>query len=65
MPRIETEPRALTVHEVAHRLSVSPRTIWNWIAQGRLKAIRFGPRTTRIPEVAVGEFINAAERRAR
>jgi excisionase family DNA binding protein len=49
--------RALTVYETADRLSVSPRTIWMWIAEGRLAALRLGPRTTRIPVEALDEFL--------
>jgi excisionase family DNA binding protein len=29
-------PDLLTVREVAHRLSISPRTVWRWAAQGLL-----------------------------
>jgi excisionase family DNA binding protein len=51
--------RTLTVHQVAERLNVSSRVVWAWIAAGRLKAIKLGPRTTRIPEEALGEFLRA------
>ena len=62
MSRItESSPRTLTVHEVAARLSVSARTVWAWIAAGRLQAIKLGERTTRIPENAVTEFLRACE----
>ena len=53
------EGTALTVHQVADRLNVSARTIWAWIARGRLRAIKLGPRTTRIPEQAVEDFLRA------
>ena len=48
---------ALTVHEAAERLRVSPRTVWAWISQGRLDAIKLGPRTTRIPERSLERFV--------
>ena len=49
--------KALTVHQVADRLNVSARTIWAWIASGRLRALKLGARTTRIPETAVEAFL--------
>ena len=55
----ESSDRTLTVHQVAGRLNVSTRTVWAWIAAGRLQAIKLGERTTRIPESAVTEFLRA------
>jgi excisionase family DNA binding protein len=49
--------RTLTVHQVAERLNISARTVWAWIAEGRLRAIKLGPRTTRIAEDAVDELL--------
>lgn len=49
--------RTFTVHQVADRLNVSPRTVWAWLAQGRLRGIKLGPRTTRIPEEALAAFL--------
>ncbi len=61
----------LTVLEVAQWARVHPKTVYRWIKDGRLEAIQFGPRTFRIPEDAVGKFLNQngysksnAERRA-
>ena len=39
----------LTVDEVASRLSVHPASVRRWIYEGRLKAVRFGPRVIRVP----------------
>ena len=52
---------ALTVHQVADQLNVSARTIWAWIASGRLRAIKLGPRTTRIPSAALEAFLADAQ----
>jgi len=46
----------LTVDEVAKRLKVTRQAIYNWINEGRLKAVKAG-RSTRIPESAVKEFL--------
>jgi excisionase family DNA binding protein len=48
---IESNPDGsllLTVEETAAVLTVSPRTIWKWIADGSLRAIRLSKRLTRI-----------------
>lgn len=38
----------LTLKEVASRFSVSERTVKRWIADGRIKAYRTGPRLIRV-----------------
>jgi excisionase family DNA binding protein len=48
----------LTVLEVAEWARVHPKTVYRWIKDGRLEAIQFGPRTFRIPEDAIGKFLN-------
>ena len=48
----------LTVPEVAEWARVHPKTIYRWIKEGRLEAIQFGPRTFRIPEDAVSQFLH-------
>jgi excisionase family DNA binding protein len=48
----------LTVPEVAEWARVHPKTVLRWIKDGRLEAIQFGPRTFRIPEDAVSQFLN-------
>lgn len=42
--------RLLTVGEVADLFQVSPRTVFRWMAQGRLPAIRVGNITRVRPE---------------
>lgn len=39
----------LSPKELARRWSVSHRQVLDWISQGRIKALRMGHRTTRIP----------------
>ena len=59
MTVVEAPPMAeeyLTVDEVAKRLKVTRQAIYNWINEGRLKAVKAG-RSTRIPESAVKEFL--------
>jgi excisionase family DNA binding protein len=46
----------LTVPQVAKRLQVSRQAIYNWITEGKLKAVRIGT-ALRIPESALLEFI--------
>ena len=50
----------LTPKEVAARLSVSPRTVYSWIAEGRLAAVHLSERVTRVPEDAVTALVTAA-----
>jgi hypothetical protein len=58
----------LTPKEVAARLRVSPRTVYLWLEEGRLPAVRLSERVTRIPSEAVDAFVAdamvAAEARA-
>ena len=61
MERNSPPTRTLTVHQVAERLNVSARTVWAWIAAGKMHAIKLGERTTRIPERSVTEFLRACE----
>lgn len=47
----------LTVLEVAEWARVYPKTVYRWIRDGKLEAIQFGPRTFRVPEDAIGKFL--------
>jgi len=40
--------RWATVSEVARRLAVHPKTVYEWIRVGELGATKFGPQTTRV-----------------
>lgn len=50
----------LTPKEVAARLSVSPRTVYGWIAEGRLDAVHLSERVTRVPEESVDAMVMQA-----
>ena len=50
----------LTPKEVATRLKVSPRTVYSWIAEGRLEAVHLSERVTRVPEEAVRALVATA-----
>lgn len=48
----------LTLAQVAFRTNRSVRSVWNWIADERLSAIRFGHRVTRVSQYELTRFIN-------
>lgn len=50
----------LTPREVGERLRVSQRTVYLWIEQGRLPAVRLSERVTRVREDAVEAMIASA-----
>jgi predicted DNA-binding transcriptional regulator AlpA len=50
----------LSVNEVASRLSVAPRTVWRWVAQGRLpRPLRLRPGCVRWWSSDVEHFLEA------
>ena len=56
--------RLLTPKQVAERLSVSTRTVYAWVEQGRLPVVKLSERVTRIPELAVDAIVAEAMRPA-
>ena len=52
--------KLMTVSHVAEILSVSDRTVRNWVQSGALKAYRFG-REYKITQTDLNEFINQSE----
>jgi excisionase family DNA binding protein len=46
-----------SVEDIAKRLNVSSRTIYNWINQGKLKVLRLGDSTLRIAESELNNFV--------
>lgn len=53
----------LTIDETAAKLRVSRRTVWGWIGSGVLRALRVGPRTTRVERTEVERLISDARAR--
>lgn len=50
-----------TVTDLSERYSVKPATVWGWIRNGKLTAIKIG-KQYRIPETIVTQFERNAER---
>ena len=53
----------LTVPEAAERLNLSQRSVWAMIADGRLPALRFGIRATRVDAADIERLIAEAKSR--
>ncbi len=51
----------LTVKEVADRLRVTRQSVYNWINDGRLKAVKVGGKALRITERSVNDLIQPTE----
>jgi excisionase family DNA binding protein len=51
------ETRLLTVREVAERLSVTPRTVHRYLADGKLPRVQLSERAVRIRETDLQAFI--------
>lgn len=45
---VELKDELLTVAEAAARVKVTRHTIYRWIAEGRLPAVRYSPRVVRV-----------------
>jgi len=53
----------ISVKEVASRLSVTPRTVWRWVAQGKLpRPLRLSPACVRWWNTDVERFLEALAR---
>jgi excisionase family DNA binding protein len=53
------EEPLLTPEEAALRLHVAPRTVREWLRQGKLRGLKVG-RLLRVPESALHEFVRPA-----
>jgi excisionase family DNA binding protein len=60
MPIHPTEPEreAYTIQQAADILQVTPRTIRNWIKDGKIQAFRLGGRRLRIRHEEVVRLLN-------
>jgi excisionase family DNA binding protein len=47
----------LTIQEVADWVKVSTKTLYRWISDNKIPAIRLGNRTYRIPEKAIIDYL--------
>ena len=47
----------LTIRQVAERLGIHYYTAREWVANGRLPSVAFGPRTRRIPADILGKLV--------
>ena len=50
-------PRLLKPREVAHVFGVTTQTIWNWINNGRIRAVRTPGGRYRIPASAIDAIL--------
>lgn len=53
----EKPDRLLSVAQVAERLNAKPATVRLWIREGRLPAIKVGPRLWRVAETDLAAFL--------
>jgi excisionase family DNA binding protein len=51
--------RLLDVREVAALVRVSPRTVWNYVAEGRLPKVTLGDKTIRFRPQDVEAFVSS------
>jgi excisionase family DNA binding protein len=49
----------LYVQTVANRMKCSDKTVYRLIQEGKLRAVRIGGRSLRIPESAFDEYLSA------
>ncbi len=54
--------RLLTPVEAAARLSVSPKTVLNWLRSGQLKGVKAGGKLWRIREADLEAFLKEPEK---
>jgi len=51
----------LTVEEVASSLSVSPKTVYSWVGQGKIPHIRVAGKTIRFRENEIERWLKSGE----
>lgn len=55
---METQPQIMTIEEVADYFKVHRNTIYRWVKEGHLEAMKFG-RTLRFTQAAISKFIQS------
>jgi len=53
---------SLTIQEVADWANVSTKTVYRWISDSRIAAIRIGNRTYRVSEKAIIDYLSKAQK---
>lgn len=56
--------RLYRINEAAVTLNLSPKTLWDWLGQRRIAAVRLG-RSVRIPETEIDRLIEEGTTPAR
>jgi excisionase family DNA binding protein len=51
-------PPSPSIRQAADWLGVDPKTIRRWISQGRLEAVRIGPRLIRVDRDSLQAMLN-------
>ena len=57
MPRKENLVEMMTIQEVADLLNVTYHTVFKWIQNGELHAVRVGRKVWRVPKPSYLEFL--------
>lgn len=65
MKRTENFPEMMTIQEVATLLNVTYHTVFKWIQNGELHAVRVGPKVWRVPSVSYVEFLKTCGSKSR
>lgn len=55
---MNTSEKLLTIGEIAEMCQISPRTVYRWLAEGWLRALRIG-NMTRVRRQDLDEFFEA------
>ncbi len=56
---LEQDRRLVSIAQAAEELSVCPKTVRRYIAQGRLEAVRIGTRTIRIRANSIDQLASS------
>lgn len=56
---VEVQETFWTIQEIAGLLKVNAQTVYNWVDQGTLRAVRIGSRRVRVRDSELERFIRA------